>query len=140
MTRLRPWPRHDRGFVLWIFGLTVALSGTVNYIISAPPAYVVQMLVIPFHYLHIPPVAWGTVFVACGLFAMVVAFSHEQDRYGYTTLTTLCAFSALCYFVGVPLGGQVRGLGGAVIYGLFALLLYRLAGYDDTLDADPIVP
>lgn len=135
----RPWPRNDRGFVLWLFGFAVALAGCFNFVVSEPPAYVRRMLVIPFHYGHIPPVAWGIGFITAGVLAMAVAYDRQQDRIGYTVLTALCSCSSLAYLAGVPLGGSVRGLAGTVIYGLFALILYRLAGYDDTLDAEPQV-
>jgi hypothetical protein len=136
----RPWPHADRGFVLWLFAIAFLLVGLFGYVLTEPTDTQRHTLVIPFHYLHISATAWGVLFIACGTVAGSLAYSRNLDRYGYNTLTTLSAFWCLCYATGVPLGGSLRGIGGTAVWGLFALMLYRLAGYDDSLDCEAQVP
>jgi hypothetical protein len=131
----RLWPRTDRGQILAMFAVAFATLGLFGYVLASPPPSTDRSLIVPFTLARVAGFgnhgeqAWGGIFIACGVGAAVLAYSrHTRDRWGYTILASLAGCWSLSFLGGLCLGAGLRSLVGFVIYGVFALILYKMSG------------
>jgi hypothetical protein len=77
-----------------------------------------------------PVDAWGVVWVAVGLCALLSArWPPQSEKWGYTLLAGLSALWAAFYLLGALfMGAGGSNLTGALVWGLMAVLWWAISG------------